>query len=92
MGSNAEASGGSYIYRASKAAATNLATNLALDLKPEGIAVASYHPGWVRTDMGGGSADISVEESAAGLLTRFDALDLETSGVFEAWDGRRIPF
>jgi NAD(P)-dependent dehydrogenase (short-subunit alcohol dehydrogenase family) len=92
MGSNAEASGGSYIYRASKAAATNLATNLALDLKPEGIAVASYHPGWVRTDMGGGSADISTEESAAGLLTRFDALDLATSGVFEAWDGRRIPF
>ncbi|MFO7857253.1 MAG: SDR family oxidoreductase [Paracoccaceae bacterium] len=92
MGSNAEAGGGSYIYRASKAAATNLATNLALDLKPEGIAVASYHPGWVRTDMGGDAADISVGESAAGLLTRFDALDLETSGVFEAWDGRRIPF
>jgi len=37
-------------------------------------------------------ADISVEESAAGLLTRFDALSLETTGVFENHVGATIPF
>lgn len=92
MGSSALAPGGSYLYRASKAAVTNVACNLAAELKPRGVAVGSYHPGWVRTDMGGSSADISVEQSASGLLTRFDALSLETSGVFEDYAGKAIPF
>ncbi|MEL7152838.1 MAG: SDR family oxidoreductase [Pseudomonadota bacterium] len=92
MASSANAPGGGYIYRSSKAAATNVACNLAAELKPRGIAVGSYHPGWVRTDMGGPSAAISPQESAAGLLQRFDALSLETSGVFEDYAGARIPF
>ena len=92
MGSSARAPGGSYIYRASKAGATNLACNLAADLRERGIAVGSYHPGWVRTDMGGGSADIDAATSAAGLLARFDALSMETTGVFEDYAGEAIPF
>ena len=92
MGSSARARGGSYIYRASKAAATNLAVNLALDLKDQEIWVGSYHPGWVRTEMGGSGADIGVEQSAEGLLRRFDALGPRHSGVFETYDGAAIPF
>ena len=92
MGSSERAGGGSYIYRASKAAATNLARNLAVDLKADGIAVAAFHPGWVRTDMGGGSASISPEESAAGLMRRIGALSPSTAGAFETWDGRAHPF
>ena len=92
MASHERAPGGSYIYRASKAAALNLGRNLAADLKPEGIAVGIYHPGWVRTDMGGGGADISVEEAAQGLSARFDALCLESTGCFETWDGRAHPY
>ena len=92
MGSNAEANGGSYIYRASKAAATNLGRNLATDLAPRGIALGIYHPGWVRTDMGGAGADISLEDSVAGLMDRFDALSLATTGAFLTWNGRPHPF
>ncbi|MEE8453689.1 MAG: SDR family oxidoreductase [Limibaculum sp.] len=92
MASSERAPGGSYIYRASKAAATNLARNLAIDLKERGIAVGAYHPGWVRTDMGGSSATVDVEESAKGLLQRFDALSLATTGVFEDYRGEAIPF
>jgi NAD(P)-dependent dehydrogenase (short-subunit alcohol dehydrogenase family) len=92
MGSSDRANGGSYIYRASKAAATNLGRNLATDLAPRGIAVGIYHPGWVRTDMGGSAADISLDESVAGLMARFDDLSLETTGAFLTWDGRPIPF
>ncbi|MEO1491132.1 MAG: SDR family oxidoreductase [Pseudomonadota bacterium] len=92
MASSARAPGGGYLYRSSKAAVTNVACNLAAELRPRGIAVGSYHPGWVRTDMGGSGADISVEESASGLLSRFDALSLETTGVFEDYAGRTIPF
>ena len=92
MGSSARAPGGSYIYRASKAAAINLGRNLAADLAAEGIAVGIYHPGWVRTDMGGAAAEIDAETAAAGLADRIDALDLATTGRFETWDGRAHPF
>lgn len=92
MGSTARSPGGSTLYRCSKAAATNLAVNLASELREDGIAVGAYHPGWVRTDMGGGHADIGVDESAAGLLRRFDALSLETTGTFEDYAGEKIPF
>lgn len=88
MASHSRAPGGSYAYRASKAAALNIGRNLATDLKPEGIAVGIYHPGWVRTDMGGEEGEISVQESAEGLMAEFDALSLETSGCFHTWDGR----
>ncbi len=92
MGSSERAYGGSYVYCASKAGATNLARNLAKELGPRGIAVGAYHPGWVRTDMGGPSAAVSPEESARGLLDRFDRLSLETTGVFEDYKGDPIPF
>lgn len=92
MASQSRAPGGSYIYRASKAAVLNLGRNLAQDLKPEGIAVGIYHPGWVRTDMGGGQADIDTGEAARGLMARFAALSPETTGCFETWDGRAHPF
>lgn len=92
MASDTRAPGGSYIYRASKAAALNLGRNLATDLRSDGIAVGIYHPGWVRTEMGGSAADISVDEAARGLAARFDALSLETTGVFEAWDGKPMPY
>jgi len=88
MASSEHAPGGSYIYRASKAAVLNLGRNLATDLKPQGIAVGIYHPGWVQTDMGWGFADITTDEAVAGLVQRFDALSLETTGCFETWDGR----
>ncbi|WP_370402225.1 SDR family NAD(P)-dependent oxidoreductase [Sulfitobacter sp. JB4-11] len=92
MGSDTRAPGGSYIYRASKAAVLNLGRNLAVDLKPEGIAVGVYHPGWVRTDMGGDAADISTDEAVHGLAARFDALGMDNTGCFETWDGRDHPF
>ena len=92
MASSQRAPGRSYLYRASKAAATNLACNLASDLKGQGIAVGAYHPGWVRTDMGGDSADIDATTSAAGLLARFEVLSLETTGVFEDYQGQAIAF
>lgn len=92
MASHTRAPGGSYIYRASKAAALNLGRNLATDLAHEGISVGIYHPGWVRTDMGGSAAEVAVEESAAGLMARFAALGPATTGCFETWDGLAHPY
>lgn len=92
MASDAGAPGGSYAYRASKAAALNIGRNLAVDLAPERIAVGIYHPGWVRTDMGGPGADIAVAQSAEGLARRFAALSPATTGTFEDYAGNPIPF
>ena len=92
MASHERAPGGSYIYRASKAAVLNVSRNLAADLRGEGIAVGIYHPGWVQTDMGGTSADITPSEAAQGLVQRFNALSMETTGCFETWDGRTHPY
>lgn len=88
MASQTHAPGGSYIYRASKAAVLNVGRNLAVDLKPDGIAVGIYHPGWVITDMGGDDADITVDEATDGLMARFAELSMDSTGCFETWDGR----
>jgi NAD(P)-dependent dehydrogenase (short-subunit alcohol dehydrogenase family) len=92
MGSSARAGSNAPIYRATKAAATNLARSMALELADDGIAVGAYHPGWVQTDMGGAEAAITAEVSAAGLLQRFALLRPETSGVFETYQGEEMPF
>lgn len=92
MASSELASGSSYIYRASKAAALNLGRNLAADLKGRGISVGIYHPGWVRTDMGGAAADLDATEAVRGLIERFDALGPSNTGCFETWDGRPHPY
>ena len=92
MGSSTRAGISAPIYRASKAAATNLARSLSLELAPDNIAVGAWHPGWVQTDMGGSEAAITPHTSAAGLLSRFDALSMPTSGVFEDYVGTPHPF
>ncbi len=91
MASQERARGGSYVYRASKAAVLNFGRNLAQDLRGEGIAVGTYHPGWVRTEMGGPDAELSGSEAAEGLIARFEALDMSLTGCFETWDGRDHP-
>lgn len=92
MGSQSRAPGGSYIYRASKAAALNVGRNLAADLEKDGISVGIYHPGWVSTDMGGEMAPVTVDQSADGLVKEFDRLSLETTGCFRTFDGQDQEF
>jgi NAD(P)-dependent dehydrogenase (short-subunit alcohol dehydrogenase family) len=75
-----------------KAAVNKVMQGLATDLREEGIMAASLHPGWVRTEMGGSGADISVEESAAGLLRLIDRLSLSGTGGFFDWQGKPLEF
>ena len=79
-------------YAASKAVMNMVTVQLAAQFEASGIAVVAFHPGWVRTDMGGSSADISVEESAQGILSALETLQLEQSGAFLRWDGSIHPW
>lgn len=81
---------GDYAYRCSKAALNMATVKLAQDLRKDGIAVLSLHPGWVKTDMGGDEAQVPVATSAAGLKTMIDGADMADSGSFRSYDGRRI--
>ncbi|KGM54592.1 short-chain dehydrogenase [Lysobacter arseniciresistens ZS79] len=93
MGSVADnGSGGYYGYRASKAAVNAIGKSLALDLRPRGIAVFLLHPGYVATDMVGGTGDVSPEQSAAQLVERLDGLALEDSGSFWHANGTPLPW
>jgi NAD(P)-dependent dehydrogenase (short-subunit alcohol dehydrogenase family) len=85
-------SGSRYGYRMSKAAVNMAGVSLAHDLRPQGIAVAILHPGFVRTDMTGGSGYVDPDEAAAGLLARIDELTLERSGGFWHANGERLPW
>ncbi len=83
-------SGGSYIYRSSKAAVNIVMKSLSIDLKPYGIAVVTLHPGWVQTDMGGPNGLIDSQTSVTGLRKVIADLSLASSGKFIAYDGSEI--
>ena len=82
--------GGSYIYRSSKTAVNMVMKSLAIDAKPNGIAVVTLHPGWVQTDMGGPNGLVNTQTSVTGLRKVIADLSLENSGKFIAYDGKEI--
>ena len=87
MGAVHDEGTGMYAYRSSKAAVNKAMQVLALELKEKGITVCVVHPGWVKTDMGGQAADLTVEQSASGLVKLVRHLTLKQSGAFLTWQG-----
>jgi NAD(P)-dependent dehydrogenase (short-subunit alcohol dehydrogenase family) len=58
----------SELYSASKAALNSLSRSFAASLGGRRVTVLAVAPGWVRTDMGGRGAPLSVEESVRGIV------------------------
>lgn len=87
MGSLHGEGSGMYAYRSSKAAVNKVMRGLASDLHDLGITVCPIHPGWVKTDMGGSGAQITVQESAAGIINLISGLTIKKSGKFFTWEG-----
>ena len=85
-------SGGMYIYRSSKTALNQVVKSLSVDLKPMGITVISLHPGWVKTDMGGPNAPVSIDESIKGMMKVIDTTDIRNTGTFLNFDGQGLPW
>lgn len=93
MGSMADnSSGGSYIYRSSKAALNSVVKSLSVDLRDQEIKVVALHPGWVKTDMGGPNAQITTAESVAAMMQSLEKLEIQDSGRFIDIDGSDVPW
>ncbi|WP_295529473.1 SDR family NAD(P)-dependent oxidoreductase [Novosphingobium sp. Chol11] len=81
--------GGLYAYGAAKAGLNRMMRSVAIDLKARGIVVGLVHPGYVRTEMSGPSAEISPEESAASIRTLTAGWTIEETGEFYKWNGEK---
>ncbi len=76
-----------YAYSTTKAAVNKFMKMAAVELGKEGISVGLVHPGWVQTDMGGPTADLTAAQSATGIVAVIAGLNAETNGSFWKWDG-----
>ena len=93
MGSSGDnSSGGTYAYRAAKAALVIISKSMAMDLLAEGISVITLHPGWVRTGMVGFTGLVDVSESIAGMADVIENIDNYEPGAFVAFDGQLVPY
>ena len=92
MGSmGARTSTSSWLYRASKAAANSVLKDISIEWAGKATCV-SFHPGWVRTDMGGANADITAQQSVAGMRQVIAGLTPQDNGRFLNHDGSEIPW
>ena len=85
-------SGSNLMYRTSKAAVNMAMRARSFSLGPRGITVVVLNPGWVRTDMGGAGASISVEESVSAMRKIIAGLTPEANGSFLNWKGGSYPW
>ncbi len=92
MGSIKLSNGNSLPYRISKAGLNMLMKNQAVEYQHDEIISVSIHPGWVKTDMGGDSATMTVEESSRKIISIIENLSLRDSGEFISVNGDFIPF
>jgi NAD(P)-dependent dehydrogenase (short-subunit alcohol dehydrogenase family) len=78
-----------WLYRASKAAVNSVLKDASLVLDGRAICL-SFHPGWVRTEMGGAGADIDVRTSAAGMRRVLAGASASDNGSFFNYDGQPL--
>ena len=79
-------------YGESKAALNDRFRALEESWRGRGCLAVVIHPGWVRTDMGGPRATVSVDESARGISGVMASLDESRHGRFWTWEGQEHPW
>jgi NAD(P)-dependent dehydrogenase (short-subunit alcohol dehydrogenase family) len=80
------------LYRASKAALNSVLVDTAIKYGPQGVTCIAFHPGWVKTDMGGEGAEIEVGTSVSGLRATLAKASASANGTFLNYDGTPIPW
>jgi len=92
LGSLTLARGEHYGYNISKAALNMATVMLAKELGRRDVTVFTMSPGWVRTDMGGPHAELSVEEAMGAFAALLDRVGPEASGRFLDSEGQTVPW
>jgi NAD(P)-dependent dehydrogenase (short-subunit alcohol dehydrogenase family) len=83
---------GFILYKGSKAALNSMTRTFTSELGRPGVTVLSISPGWVRTDMGGPDAPLSVEQSAKGVVDLIEAKAGTGEHGFYGMRGETIPW
>ena len=79
-----------WLYRVSKAAANAALRAASLELGPHGVVCIAFHPGWVRTEMGGAGADIDASTSVAGMRRVLASANSSQNGKFLNFNGEQL--
>jgi NAD(P)-dependent dehydrogenase (short-subunit alcohol dehydrogenase family) len=82
--------GGDIIYRGSRALLNNLIRNISFDHQSKNLSIIAVHPGWVKTNAGGMSADLSIEEASRCIYEIFKRINKKISGLFLNYNGKII--
>jgi NAD(P)-dependent dehydrogenase (short-subunit alcohol dehydrogenase family) len=84
--------GGFEIYRASKSALNQLMRSYAARHRSEGQTLLLMAPGWVKTDLGGPGARLTIDESIPGLVSTIDAQRGRAGLQFLDYQGATVPW
>ena len=79
-------------YGDSKAALNDEFRKRSSQWRDAGAIAIVMHPGWVKTDMGGRGASLTISESVHGIMEVLDGLAPDDHGKFLTWDGRVHPW
>lgn len=82
--------GGLYAYRMSKVALNMSTKSMSIDLKNEKILCIAMHPGWVKTDMGGSHAPLTIDTSCKQMVETILGLNEAHNGTFVQYDGKQM--
>ncbi|MEU2791630.1 SDR family NAD(P)-dependent oxidoreductase [Streptomyces sp. NPDC007100] len=84
--------GGQDLYRASKSALNQLMRSYAVRYAGDARALLLVDPGWVRTELGGPEAELSVEESIPGVAESIERHRGKPGLHFVDYQGQVVPW
>jgi hypothetical protein len=56
----------------------------------DNISFLIFHPGWVKTRMGGDRAPVEIKDSVEGMMGILSKHTIDESGIFIQYDGQKI--
>ena len=90
VGSINEGKESAYAYATSKTALNKAISLMAEDLRNENINILALCPGYVKTRMNGGGANLETNESIEGMIKQINSLNESNSGNFLRYNGEKI--